>query len=137
MEFYRLVYRIPCNDGGILSFTEPVMVCMLCLLLFIKLMSYGLNNCWSGWLKAKPFIYPFVWLFIHVLLTCCTTMIERSATTKCVELVKFGKRYPGNSFGLKFIPRQSDSFRFIPKSVSAPIRTPSNQSEKSFQSRLM
>ena len=30
--------------------------------------------------------------------------------------------YPGKSFGLKFIPNQSDSFRFIPKSVSAPIR---------------
>ena len=39
---------------------------------------------------------------------------------------------PGKSFGLKFIPRQSDSFRFIPKSVSAPIRTHSNQSEKVF-----
>ena len=45
--------------------------------------------------------------------------------------------FPGKSFGLKFIPSQSDSFRFIPKSVSAPIRTHSNQSEKSFQSRLM
>ena len=30
------------NDDGILSFTEPVIVCMLCLLLFIKLISYGL-----------------------------------------------------------------------------------------------
>ena len=39
---------------------------------------------------------------------------------------------PGKCFGLKFIPRQSDSFWFIPKSVSAPIRTPSNQSEKKF-----
>ena len=46
-------------------------------------------------------------------------------------------RLPGKSFGLKFIPSQSDSFRFIPKSVSAPIRTHSNQSEKSFQSRSM
>ena len=45
--------------------------------------------------------------------------------------------YPGKRFGLKFIPRQSDLFRFIPKSVSAPTRTHSNQSEKSFQSRLM
>ena len=27
---------------------------------------------------------------------------------------------PGQSFGLKFIPNQSDLFRFIPKSVSAP-----------------
>ena len=47
------------------------------------------------------------------------------------------KGNPGKSFGLKFIRRQSDSFRFIPKSVSAPIRTHLNQSEKSFQSRLM
>ena len=44
---------------------------------------------------------------------------------------------PGESFGLKFIPNQSDLFRFIPKSVSAPIQTHPSQSEKSFQSRLM
>ena len=49
----------------------------------------------------------------------------------------FAVKNPGKSFGLKFIPSQSDSFRFIPKSVSAPIRTHSNQSEKSFQSRSM
>ena len=35
---------------------------------------------------------------------------------------KYISQYPGKRFGLKFIPRQSDSFRFIPKSVSAPIR---------------
>ena len=45
--------------------------------------------------------------------------------------------YPGKSFGLKFIPSESDSFRFIPKSVPAPIRTHPSQSEKSFQSHLM
>ena len=49
-------------------------------------------NVWLDGLRHTTFIYPFVWLFIHVLLTCCTTMIERSATTKCVELVKFVKR---------------------------------------------
>ena len=44
---------------------------------------------------------------------------------------------PGKSFGLNFIPNQSDLCRFIPKSVSAPIRTHPIQSEKSFQFRLM
>ena len=45
--------------------------------------------------------------------------------------------YPGKSFEFKFIPKQSDLFRFIPKSVSELIRTHPSQPEKSFQSRLM
>ena len=57
--------------------------------------------------------------------------VAKVYTFFCVAL------YPGKSFGLKFIPNQSDSFLFIPKSVSAPIRTHPSQSEKSFQSRLM
>ena len=42
---------------------------------------------------------------------------------------------PCKSFGLKFIPNQSDLFRFIPKFV--PKLCNSSQSEKSFRSRLM
>ena len=46
-------------------------------------------------------------------------------------------RYPGESIGLKFIPIQSELFRFIPVSVSEPMRIIPNQSEKRFISRLM
>ena len=38
----------------------------------------------------------------------------------------------GKSVGLKFIPNQSNLFRFIPKSVSALIRTHPSQSEEIF-----
>ena len=38
------------------------------------------------------------------------------------KINKKPKRFPGNSFGLKFIPNQSDLFRFISKSVSELIR---------------
>ena len=44
---------------------------------------------------------------------------------------------PGESIGLKFIPSQSELYRFIPISVSEPMRIIPNQSEKSFVSRLM
>ena len=44
---------------------------------------------------------------------------------------------PGESIGLKFIPSQSELFRFIPISVSEPMRIIPNQSEKRFVSRLM
>ena len=43
----------------------------------------------------------------------------------------------GESIGLKFIPSQSGLFRFIPISVSDPMRIIPNQSEKHFESRLM
>ena len=54
----------------------------------------------------------------------------------------FGKvfnlaRCPGKSFGLKFIPNQSDLFRFMPKSVSELVQTYLSQSKKSVQSGLM
>ena len=43
----------------------------------------------------------------------------------------------GESVRLKFIPSQSELFRFIPISVSEPMRIIPNQSEKRFVSRLM
>ena len=49
----------------------------------------------------------------------------------------FIKHNPGESIGLKFIPSQSELFRFIPKSVSEPVRIILNQSEKCFVSRFM
>ena len=45
--------------------------------------------------------------------------------------------YPGESIGYEFITSQSELFRFIPISVSEPMRIIPNQSEKSFVSRLM
>ena len=45
--------------------------------------------------------------------------------------------YPSESIGLKFIPSQSELFRFIPISVSEPMRIIPNQSEKRFLSLLM
>ena len=45
--------------------------------------------------------------------------------------------HPGESIGLKFIPSQSELFRFIPISVSDPMRIIPNQSEKRFVYRLM
>ena len=57
---------------------------------------------------------------------------RKAWVSQCVEFGNITnwtpKDNPGKSSGLKFILRQSDSFRFIPKSVSAPIRTHSNQS---------
>ena len=50
-------------------------------------------------------------------------------------VVNFG--IPGESIGLKFIPSQSELFRFIPIFVSEPMRIIPNQSEKRFVSRLM
>ena len=44
---------------------------------------------------------------------------------------------PDESIGLKFIPSQSELFRFIPISVSKPMWIIPNQSEKRFVSRLM
>ena len=44
---------------------------------------------------------------------------------------------PGESIGEEFIPSQSELFRFIPISVSEPMRIIPNQSEKLFVSRLM
>ena len=44
---------------------------------------------------------------------------------------------PGESIGLKFIPSQLELFRFIPISVSEPMRIIPNQSEKCFISCLM
>ena len=41
-------------------------------------------------------------------------------------------RNPSKSFGLKFIPNQLDSFRFIQKSVSKLIQTHPSQFEKKF-----
>ena len=40
--------------------------------------------------------------------------------------------YPAKSIGLKFILSQSELFRFIPISVSEPMRIIPNQSEKRF-----
>ena len=47
------------------------------------------------------------------------------------------KRYAGETVGLKFFPSQSELFRFIPISVSEPMRTILNQSDKHFVSRLI
>ena len=44
---------------------------------------------------------------------------------------------PGESIGLKFSPSQSELFRFIPISVSEPMRIIPNQSEKRFVSRFI
>ena len=44
---------------------------------------------------------------------------------------------PSESIGLKFIPNQSELFRFIPISVSEPMRIIPNQSEKRLVSRLL
>ena len=44
---------------------------------------------------------------------------------------------PGKIIGLKFILSQSELFRFIPISVSEPMRIIPNQSEKRFVSCLM
>ena len=44
---------------------------------------------------------------------------------------------PGESIKQEFIPRQSELFRFIPISVSKPMRIIPNQSEKRFVTRLM
>ena len=44
---------------------------------------------------------------------------------------------PGESIGLKFIPSQSELFRFIPIIVSEPMRIIPNGSEKSFVTCLM
>ena len=46
-------------------------------------------------------------------------------------------RIPGESIGLKFIPSQSELFRFIPISVSESMRIIPNKSEKRVVSRLM
>ena len=45
--------------------------------------------------------------------------------------------YAGKSIGLKFITSQSELFRFIPISVSEPMRIFPKQSKKRFVSRLM
>ena len=50
-------------------------------------------------------------------------------------LIKFS--HPSERTGLKFIPSQPELFRFIPISVSEPMRIIPNQSEKRFLSRLM
>ena len=43
----------------------------------------------------------------------------------------------GGSIGYEFIPSHSEIFRFIPISVSEPMRIIPNESEKRFVSRLM
>ena len=53
------------------------------------------------------------------------------------KVSSFNKYNPGESIGLKFIPSQSELFRFILISVSEPMRIIPNQSEKRFVSRLM
>ena len=47
------------------------------------------------------------------------------------------KNIPRESIGLEFIPSQSELFRFIPISVSEPMRIITNQSEKRFVYSLM
>ena len=72
-------------------------------------------------------------------------MLEPLAFEIRLEKCKFKLQYlydckydfPGESIGLKFIPRQSELFRFIPIFVSEPMRIIPNQSEKRFVSRLM
>ena len=49
----------------------------------------------------------------------------------------FDKTHPGESIGLKFIPSQSELFRFIPIYVSKLMGIIPNQSEKRFVSRLI
>ena len=44
--------------------------------------------------------------------------------------------YPGENIGLKFIPSQSELFRFIPISVSEPMRIIPNQSEIKFSIQI-
>ena len=45
--------------------------------------------------------------------------------------------FPDENIGLKFIPSQSELFRYIPISVSEPMLIIPNHSEKRFVSRLM
>ena len=54
-----------------------------------------------------------------------------------VDSTKSYENNPGESIGLKFIPSQSELFRFIPISVSEQMRIIPNQYEKRFVSRLM
>ena len=49
----------------------------------------------------------------------------------------FQHSYPGESIGLKFIPSQSELFRFLPIPVSEPMRIIPNRSEKRFVLHLM
>ena len=54
------------------------------------------------------------------------------------ELTTFLKYHiPGESIGLKFIPSQTELFRFISISVSEPMQIIPKQSEKRFVSHLM
>ena len=57
-----------------------------------------------------------------------------SLSAPCDTLLVF---FPGESIGLKFIPSQSELTRFIPISLSEPMRIIPNQSEKRFVSRLI
>ena len=64
---------------------------------------------------------------------------KKSLTIHCLkDCTNYLKQhYPGEDIGLKFIPSQSELFRFIPISVSEPMRIIPNQSEKRLLSRLM
>ena len=50
---------------------------------------------------------------------------------------RFTVKNAGKNIGLKFIPSQSELFRFIPISVCEPMRIIPNQSKIRFVSRLM
>ena len=53
------------------------------------------------------------------------------------QFLSISNHIPSKSFGLNFIPNQSDLFWFIPKSGSELIWTHPSQYEKSSQSCLM
>ena len=65
---------------------------------------------------------------------CSPLFFNRSQSQNYVGIYV---HYPGGSIELKFIPSQSELFRFIPIFVSEPMRIIPNQSEKRFVSRLM
>ena len=66
--------------------------------------------------------------FDHIL-KCDLNLLKVTSTLRNI--------FPGESIRFKFIPSQSELFRFIPISISEPMRIIANQSEKCFVSHLM
>ena len=65
------------------------------------------------------------------------SVTNKSCALGVLKLSSDEIRCPSESIGLKFIPSQSELFRFISISVSEPMRIIPNQSEKLFVSRFM
>ena len=86
--------------------------------------------------------------FLFIILQAQWMVTKRSVNGQCIRWpftkpgplgIKkiLGQTIPGEIIGLKFIPSQSEPFRFISIFVSQPIRIIPNQSKKRFVSRSM